>query len=76
MAREARATGVGTLLLGELIRRARQLGYHKLLLTAFPFNEAGMALYAKMGFQAVGVLHEQGTLDGRWVDTIMMEQIL
>ncbi len=76
VAREARATGVGTLLLGELIRRARQLGYHKLLLTAFPFNEAGMALYAKMGFQAVGVLHEQGTLDGRWVDTIMMEQIL
>ncbi len=74
--RGSRGTGVGSLLVGELIRRATELGYHKLVLSAFPFNAAGMALYRKHGFVAVGVYHEQGTLDGRWVDTIVMERLL
>lgn len=76
VARDLRGKGVGTLLLAELVRRAKTLGYHKLVLTAFPFNASGMALYARMGFQVVGVLHEQGQLDGRWVDTVMMELLL
>lgn len=74
--RAARGGGIGSLLLGELIRRARDLGYHKLVLSAFPFNAAGMALYTRFGFQTVGILHEQGMLDQRWVDTIMMERLL
>lgn len=76
VARDLRGNGVGTLLLAELVRRARTLGYHKLVLTAFPFNVPGMALYTRMGFQTVGVLHEQGHLDGHWVDTVMMELLL
>lgn len=74
--RDLRGHGLGTLLCGELIRRAGDLGYHKLVLTAFPFNRAGMALYARMGFRTVGVFHEQGQLDGRWVDTVVMERLL
>jgi L-amino acid N-acyltransferase YncA len=76
VARRARGTGVGSLLLAELVRRARALGYHKLVLSAFPFNRAGMALYRKFGFTSVGIYHEQGRLDGRWVDTVVMERIL
>ncbi len=55
---------------------ARELGYHKLVLSAFPWNDGGMALYRKFDFRTVGVYREQGKLDGRWVDTIIMEKII
>jgi L-amino acid N-acyltransferase YncA len=29
-----------------------------------------------MGFRPVGVYHEQGHLDGRWVDVLIMERLL
>jgi phosphinothricin acetyltransferase len=74
--RSARGTGMGRLLLEALEERARQIGYHKLVLAAFPTNAAGMRLYARRGFQVVGTYHEQGMLDGRWVDVIVMEKIL
>jgi phosphinothricin acetyltransferase len=73
---EARGAGVGKALLGALIDRARELGYHKLVLAAFPHNHAGMRLYSRFGFREVGVYHEQGLLDGRWVDVIIMERLL
>jgi L-amino acid N-acyltransferase YncA len=59
-----------------LIERARELGYHKLVLAAFPHNEAGMRLYARFGFREVGVYREQGLLDGHWVDVVIMERLL
>jgi len=71
-----RGKRVGRRLLEGLIEAARGLGYHKMVLAAFPFNESGVALYARMGFTTVGVYHEQGLLDGRWVDTIIMEKLL
>lgn len=71
-----RGKGVGGALLRALIARAKQLGYHKLVLSAFPWNAGGMALYQKYGFRTVGIYKEQGLLDGKWVDTIIMEKIL
>jgi phosphinothricin acetyltransferase len=74
--REWRGRGVGRRLLDALVGRARALGYHKLVLSAFPWNAAGMAAYRRAGFREVGVYREQGLLDGRWVDTVVMEKIL
>jgi phosphinothricin acetyltransferase len=74
--RAHRGRGVGKVVLTRLIELARQLGYHKLVLSAFPFNAAGMALYERLGFRTVGIYKEQGLLDGRWVDTIVMEKLL
>ena len=74
--RAHRGKGVGRVLLTRLIELARTHGFHKLVLSAFPFNTAGMSLYEKMGFRTVGVYREQGQLDGRWVDTIVMERLL
>jgi phosphinothricin acetyltransferase len=76
VAREARGTGIGSALLTALVERARVLGYHKLVLAAFPHNEAGMRLYRRVGFREVGVYREQGLLDGRWVDVVVMELLL
>ena len=71
-----RGKGVGNRLLTRLIELGRELGYHKLVLSAFPWNTGGMALYQKLGFRTVGIYKEQGRLDGKWVDTIIMEKLL
>lgn len=76
VAREQRGRGIGDALLGALEERARGLGYHKLVLAAFPTNAPGMRLYERHGFGTVGVYHEQGQLDGQWVDVITMEKLL
>ncbi len=71
-----RGKGVGRVMLTRLIELGREHGYHKLVLSAFPTNESGMALYTRLGFRTVGVYQEQGQLDGKWVDTIVMEKLL
>ena len=71
-----RGRGVGRVLLEKLIELARAHGFHKMVLSAFPFNADGMALYEKLGFRTVSVYREQGRLDGKWVDTIIMEKLL
>lgn len=74
--RDWRGRGVGRRLLEALVARARELRYHKLVLAAFPWNAPGMRAYGRAGFREVGTYREQGRLDGRWVDTIVMEKIL
>jgi L-amino acid N-acyltransferase YncA len=74
--RAYRGRGVGKVMLARLIELARELGFHKMVLSAFPSNSGGVALYERMGFRTVGIYKEQGMLDGRWVDTIIMEKLL
>ncbi len=74
--REARGGGVGSALLAALVAEAGRVGYHKLVLAAFPTNVAGLRLYRRFGFREVGVYREQGLLDGRWVDVVVMERLL
>src|SRR5215204_4060471 len=76
VARAQRGRGIGDMLLGALEARARTSGYHKMVLAAFPTNAAGMKLYERYGFRTVGIYQEQGMLDGRWVDVVVMERIL
>jgi L-amino acid N-acyltransferase YncA len=71
-----RGRGVGRVLLARLVELGREHGFHKLVLSAFPFNQAGVALYEKLGFRTVGIYQQQGLLDGQWVDTIIMERLL
>jgi phosphinothricin acetyltransferase len=74
--RERRGQGVGRNLLDRLIKSARTLGFHKMVLAALMSNLAGIALYRRAGFTTVGVFREQGLLDGRWVDVVIMEKLL
>jgi L-amino acid N-acyltransferase YncA len=76
VARGQRGRGIGDALLGALTDRARALGYHKMVLAALPVNAPGMRLYERHGFRTVGIYHEQGMLDGHWVDVIVMEKML
>jgi L-amino acid N-acyltransferase YncA len=76
VARSERGTGVGGRILESLISVARDIGYHKMVLAAFDWNTAGIAMYERAGFRRVGVYREQGLLDSRWVDTVVMEKLL
>lgn len=76
VARDWRGRGIGHALLDRLQAAARDHHFHKLVLSAFPFNDAGLSLYTRAGFRHVGVYHEQGRLDGRWVDIVVMEKLL
>lgn len=76
VAREWRGRGVGAELMEALEARAWELGFHKLVLATLAHNEAGMRFYARRGFRHVGVYEEQGRLDGRWVDLVLMEKVL
>ena len=71
-----RGKGVGHRLLERLIEIAREIGYHKMVLSTFPTNAGGVRLYERLGFSRVGVYREQGILDGTWVDTLIMEKLL
>jgi phosphinothricin acetyltransferase len=74
--RACRGTGTGRRLLEALVETARAIGYHKMVLAALPHNAAGIALYTRGGFTHVGIYREQGQLDGRWVDVVIMEKLL
>jgi len=74
--RPYRGCGIGTALMADLIRRAKTLDYHKLVLTTFPTMTGAVRLYEKCGFRHVGDYREQGMLDGRWIDTRIMEYLL
>jgi L-amino acid N-acyltransferase YncA len=76
VARALRGRGVGGALLRELERLAQQRDFHKIVLFALSFNKAGQALYDKLGYREVGVLKEQGTIEGKRVDVTIMEKLL
>ena len=74
--RLSRGQGIGRRLLDRLIELARAAGYHKMVLAALAKNDAGVGLYTSAGFARVGIYHEQGLLDGHWVDVVIMEKLL
>ena len=76
VARDARGTGVGSMLLRALEKTAKAHGFHKIVLFTFTFNAGGQGLYRKLGYREVGTFHEMGKLDGRFVDVMAMEKTL
>jgi L-amino acid N-acyltransferase YncA len=76
LADSARGLGVGTTLLSQLTERARSLGYRKVLSRIFTFNQASLALCAKLGFREVGVYEQHGQVNGQWLDVVIVEKLL
>ncbi|GIO59972.1 arsinothricin resistance N-acetyltransferase ArsN1 family A [Paenibacillus cineris] len=71
-----RGKGIGSVLLPSLEQVAKQHDFRKILLFTFPFNDHGQGLYRKSGYREVGVFKDQGILDGRFVDVMIMEKLL
>ena len=69
--------GVGSALLGELIRHVADLGYRQLIAVIGDSSHApSINLHARFGFLRVGTLRSVGFKFGRWVDTIVMQRPL
>lgn len=76
IAREYRGKGIGSLLLTEVEKFAKENDFHKLVLFTFPFNKLGQGLYLKKGYREVGIFKNQGILDGKYVDVMAMEKLI
>ena len=72
VAAEWRGRGVGSALMVEAIRWARQFGVEKLALSVYPDNEAALALYRKFGFQEEGRLTGHSKKSIGYRDEIVM----
>jgi L-amino acid N-acyltransferase YncA len=76
ISRDHRGKGLGKQLLAEIESIAAANSFHKIVLFTFAFNQLGQGLYRKMGYREVGVFHNQGKLDGKFVDVMVMEKLL
>lgn len=68
--------GIGSLLLGELVRLAAELGHHTVLGGISADQAASIALHAKFGFVKVSRLKEVGFKFGHWLDVVWMQRML
>lgn len=73
--RDYRGKGVGSILLKEIELIAIRNKFNKIILFTFPFNDLGQHLYRKNNYREVGILKNQGKLDGQFVDVMIMEKI-
>jgi phosphinothricin acetyltransferase len=74
--RNARGRGVGRLLLGALIERARASDYHSLIGGIDAENAVSIALHTQLGFQFCGRVRQAGFKFGRWLDLEFYQRIL
>ncbi len=68
--------GIGSALLGELVRRASAIGHRCIIAGIDADQQASVALHAKFGFVPAARLREVGYKFGRWLDVIWMQRML
>jgi phosphinothricin acetyltransferase len=73
---DQRGRGLGTLLLSELLRLAKEIGHHTVLGGADSEQAGSIALHEKLGFVKVSHLKEVGYKQGRWLDVIWLQKML
>jgi phosphinothricin acetyltransferase len=70
----ARGRGIGSVLLGELVRQSEAAGIWTLQSSIFPENEASVHLHEKHGFRLLGRRERIARHHGVWRDTVIMER--
>ena len=68
--------GIGTQLFERLEQWARQQQIHRLELTVMTNNQAGIALYQKMGFSIEGLRKDACVVNNAYVDEYYMAKLL
>lgn len=68
--------GIGSIILADLIERARVIGHRAIIAGIDAEQTASVALHAKFGFETAGHLKQLGFKFGRWLDVIYMELLL
>ncbi|MGI6225077.1 MAG: GNAT family N-acetyltransferase [Peptococcales bacterium] len=73
---DAYGRGIGTLLLEELIRLAKENDLHTLLALIVVDNQPSIKLHSKFGFQVAGHYKEIGFKFEKWLDIYIMQKML
>jgi L-amino acid N-acyltransferase YncA len=73
--RDRRGSGVGSALLGELVRLGTAHGFHSAIARIVGYHEASIALHARCGFETIGTEREVGRKFGRWLDVVLMQRM-
>ncbi|TFF88972.1 MAG: GNAT family N-acetyltransferase [Promethearchaeota archaeon] len=72
-----RNMGIGTKLIQRSIEIVQEKNlFKKICLTCFHDNFHAISVYKKLGFEEVGRKKKQFFIDGRWLDEIILENIL
>lgn len=74
--RGRRGSGLGRLVLHELLRRARQHGHRSVLARITANNVASLRLHDALGFRPVGVERETALKLGKWLDVVTLQRLL
>jgi phosphinothricin acetyltransferase len=73
---DQRGTGVGRLLLAEIVDVAGARGFHTVMARIVGGHDASIGLHRSLGFELVGVEKEVGRKFGRWLDVVLMQRML
>jgi L-amino acid N-acyltransferase YncA len=68
--------GIGSILLEDLITRARKAGHRVIIAAIDAHQPASVALHSKFNFKNVGHFKQVGFKFGRWLDVVYMELLL
>ena len=68
--------GIGSIILVNLIQRARELGHHTIIAGIDGEQTSSMAIHAKFGFTRVGHMKQLGWKFDRWLDVVYMQLML
>jgi L-amino acid N-acyltransferase YncA len=74
--RDRRGSGIGRLLLAELVALAQRYGYHSVIARVVGGHDASISLHTAHGFELVGIEREVGRKLGRWLDVVLMQRML
>jgi phosphinothricin acetyltransferase len=73
---DQRGRGIGRVLLGALIARARAMQKHVMIAGIDADNTVSIRLHQSLGFKNAGHFHEVGFKFGRWLDLKFLELVL
>ena len=73
---EDQGKGVGLALLGALIEKASEHGFHTIIARISAESKGSIATHQKAGFKEVGRELQTGRKFGRWLDVVVMQRFV
>lgn len=74
--KNSRGTGIGRLILSELIEMAKEGGYHTMIAGVDGSNERSFEFHKKFGFKEIGTFKEVGFKFDKWLDLRFLQLFL
>ncbi len=74
---DAQGLGVGRVLLSKLVEDATKKGFRQMIaVIGDSQHRASIALHERLGFTHIGVFHDIGWKQNRWLDSVLMQKSL